>query len=70
MTRESLPVEKKTIALEDAADELSVGDRVNCAYMSTIVTKGKGKGIAVATGNLESILTIFTLYNRNSNRNW
>ncbi len=30
--------------------EPSLGDRVNCAFMGTICTKGKAKGIVVETG--------------------
>lgn len=49
LTGESVPVEKSesTIAL---TENPSLGDRVNCAFMGTVCTKGKAKGIVTATG--------------------
>ena len=48
LTGESVPVEKdaNTVLPEDA----SLGDRVNCAYMGTVVTYGRGKGIITDIG--------------------
>ena len=48
LTGESIPVTKtsKTVKEVDAA----IGDRLNMAYKGTIVTKGKGTGVAVETG--------------------
>jgi Ca2+-transporting ATPase len=48
LTGESVPVEK--IAGAKLSEEISLGDRVNSAFMSTTVTYGRGKGIVVATG--------------------
>jgi len=48
LTGESHPVDKSTAALE--ADELPVGDRRNLAFRGTHVTRGRGTGVAVATG--------------------
>lgn len=58
MTGESLPVEKitenniidhTTGQLAESAEHVSLGDRINCAYASTIVRKGRGRGIVYAT---------------------
>lgn len=48
LTGESLPVAKTTEALRGAG--ISLGDQTNMAFMSTLVTRGNGEGIAVATG--------------------
>ncbi|KAJ8099209.1 hypothetical protein POJ06DRAFT_256334 [Lipomyces tetrasporus] len=48
LTGESLPVLKDhAIAF---ADEVGVGDRINLAYSSSTVTKGRARGVVVATG--------------------
>ncbi len=48
LTGESVPVEKK--ADVTLAEDVQTGDRVNCAFMGTTVTYGRGQGIVVATG--------------------
>lgn len=48
LTGESVPSEKYADKAFDT--EVSIGDRVNMSYMSTIVTYGRGKGIVVSTG--------------------
>jgi len=48
LTGESEPVEKGTHAIE--AEDVPLGDRVNLAFMSTIVTGGTGVGVVIATG--------------------
>ncbi|MFT8709809.1 MAG: cation-translocating P-type ATPase [Sporolactobacillus sp.] len=49
LTGESLPVDKDAAALI-GDPETPLGDRKNCAFMTTLVTNGRGEGIAVATG--------------------
>ena len=48
LTGESVPVEK--FAHELVEQNAGIGDRVNSAFMSTIVTYGRGKGVVVGTG--------------------
>jgi Ca2+-transporting ATPase len=48
LTGESLAVEKSSAAL--AAAGTALGDRLNMAYRSTLVTRGRGRGVVVATG--------------------
>ncbi len=53
LTGESLPILKKTDNLHDQT--LSTGDMINMAFKGTLVTGGRGKGIAVETGMLTKI---------------
>lgn len=48
LTGESLPVAKEYEAVYE--DIIGVGDRLNMAYSSSVVTKGRATGIAVKTG--------------------
>ncbi|MPQ44568.1 cation-translocating P-type ATPase, partial [Clostridium tarantellae] len=48
-TGESVPAEKNT-NFTSSNEQLPVGDQYNMAFMSTLVTYGRGIGIAVATG--------------------
>src|SRR5699024_9096190 len=59
LTGESIPVDKDTN--EVLAKEASLGDRHNMAYMSTVVTYGRGKGVVVGTGHNSEIGKIATM---------
>ncbi|KAG2182594.1 hypothetical protein INT44_005573, partial [Umbelopsis vinacea] len=48
LTGESMPVKKAVEAAE--AEDQPLGDRVGMGYSSTIVTKGRARGVVVATG--------------------
>ncbi|VZI08819.1 unnamed protein product [Fusarium fujikuroi] len=48
LTGESLPVRKNPTMQFD--DDTGPGDRLNVCYSSTIVTKGRGRGVVFATG--------------------
>lgn len=51
LTGESEPVEKQSAALPgDAAVETPIGDRINMAFMGTVVTYGRGTLVVTATG--------------------
>ncbi len=48
LTGESMPVSKQAELV--LPPDTPLGDRRNCAFMSTMVTYGRGKGVVVATG--------------------
>lgn len=48
LTGESLPVTKKAALIK--GDQLPIGDQANMVFMGTLVTRGNGTGIVVATG--------------------
>ncbi|HHW03481.1 MAG TPA: calcium-transporting P-type ATPase, PMR1-type [Thermoanaerobacterales bacterium] len=48
LTGESVPVEKNADIVFQ--EEVPLGDRTNSAFMGTVVTYGRGKGVVVSTG--------------------
>ena len=48
LTGESVPVEKDAATIEN--EEVSLGDRTNMLFSSSLVTYGRGKGFVVETG--------------------
>jgi len=48
LTGESVPVEKNAASVLD--QEIPLGDRKNSAFMSTMVTYGRGRGLVTGTG--------------------
>ena len=67
MTGESLPVSKDAEAIFD--DDTGPGDRLNVAFSSSTVTKGRARGVVFATGMYTEIGSIaVSLRNKGSRR--
>lgn len=62
LTGESVPSEKDASLIHDDA-KTPVGDRANSAFMSTIVTNGRGIGVVVETGMNTEIGKIASIIN-------
>jgi Na+-exporting ATPase len=50
LTGESLPVAKDAAAVYPRGENIGVGDRLNMAFASSTITKGRARGIVAATG--------------------
>lgn len=66
LTGESLPVAKDAEQTFD--DETGPGDRLNVAYSSSVVTKGRARGIVFATGSFTEVGAIAAALNSTSSR--
>jgi Ca2+-transporting ATPase len=59
LTGESVAVDKDALAVLDS--DVHVGDRLNMAFMGTLVAYGRGRGLVVRTGMRTEIGTIATM---------
>jgi Na+-exporting ATPase len=66
LTGESLPVRKTENGVFD--DKTGPGDRLNVAYSSSTVTKGRAKGVIFATGTYTEIGAIATALRKKDSR--
>ena len=64
MTGESVPVEKSPETLE--SEDIPLGDRINMAFSSGVITFGHGKGIVVGTGMNTEIGKIADMLDKDS----
>ncbi len=61
LTGESVPVDKNADVIKD--EKVSLGDRTNMLFSSSLITYGRGKGIVVETGMNTEVGKIATIIN-------
>jgi Ca2+-transporting ATPase len=66
LTGESMPVEKDATK-EISSTNVSIGDKINCAFSSTMVTYGTGIGVVIAVGTSTEMGKIANLLTTNTN---
>jgi len=68
LTGESVPAVKQTNKLEVTENEISVGDRTNCAFKNSLATKGRGVGIVIGTGLKTEVGKIAVMLEKSENK--
>jgi potassium/sodium efflux P-type ATPase len=68
LTGESVPAVKQINKLEPAENEISVGDRTNCAFKNSLATKGRGIGIVIGTGLKTEVGKIAVMLEKSENK--
>lgn len=58
LTGESVGIKKNTEAIRAVTRKLPLGDCLGNAFMSTMVAKGRGKGVVVRTGAKTEVFTL------------
>jgi Ca2+-transporting ATPase len=61
LTGESLPVSKVDEVLDSENGDIPLGDRINMAYMGTVITDGRGTMVVTSTGMRTEVGKIGTL---------
>ncbi|MBN3490473.1 cation-translocating P-type ATPase [Acholeplasma equirhinis] len=62
LTGEAVPVEKDNIVIQN--NDVPLGDRINLAYMGTVVTYGRGAGVVISSGMQTEIGKIASMLNQ------